>query len=122
MRSNVLKQLGIVFQFDKMISHDFTKADWLASEHLFLHSNQADKAREYLWMIIAPVDDAEVSSQQGRDVVAKETQAIVKEFYDLGGRELEQVAAVKLRPFATHISVESYLEPRPNRSTREGPK
>jgi hypothetical protein len=50
MRSNVLKHLGIVFQFDKTISHGFTKADWLASEHFLLHSNQADKAREYLWI------------------------------------------------------------------------
>ena len=80
-----------------------------SSEHLLLRSTQDDKDGNYLWMITAKVDDAKVATDEARQAVIREAEDKVQEFFDLGSTE-ESIAGVKLRPFATHTSVATYLE------------
>jgi hypothetical protein len=112
MREKVLSDFGIVFQIDKRISHDFTRAAWANAEHILFRSNQDGKDREYVWMIMANAADEKVHTEEARHAVAEEAQDIAQEFFDLGGRERNDIAAVKLRPWATHLSFESFLEMR----------
>jgi hypothetical protein len=108
-RKEIFPGLHVVIQVDKTISHHFTAAAWLASRHMLLRNTGDDADGNYLWVIVADVDDDKVSTPEGRAMVGKEAQATAQEFFDTGSNEAS-VAAVKLTPFATRTSFETFLE------------
>jgi len=84
-RSDVFPGLSVVFQVDKTLSHGLTKIDWLSSEHLLLRPGpQTDSGATYLWMISAPVADAQLSTVEGRRAVEEEALDKAQSFFDLG--------------------------------------
>jgi hypothetical protein len=108
-QTEVFPGLSIVFQVDKTLSHGFTKIDWLSSEHLLLRPGaQTDSNATYLWMISAPVDEAELSTEEGRRAVEEEAVAKAQNFFELGSTE-DTVASVKLKPFAAWVSLQTYI-------------
>ena len=108
-RSDVFPGLSVVFQVDKTLSHGLTKIDWLSSEHLLLRPGpQTDSGATYLWMISAPVADAQVSTVEGRRAVEEEALEKAQGFFELGSIE-DTVASVKLKPFAAWVSVQTYI-------------
>lgn len=109
-RSDIFPGLQIVPSVDKMISHDFTKISWMAGEHMLVRgAEQAAGNRVYLWIITAPVDDSELTTDDGRRAVESELAEIGDEFFSLGSTQ-ETVAAQKMAPFATRSSFDTYLE------------
>lgn len=109
-RSDVFPGLSIVPQVDKMISHEFTKISWLASEHVLIRgANQTAGDRTYLWIITAPVDDSELATDDGMRAVESELAEIGDEFFSLGSTKAT-IAAQKMAPFATRSSLDTYLE------------
>ena len=108
-RSDVFPGLSVVFQVDKTLSHGLTKIDWLSSEHLLLRPGpQTDSGATYLWMISAPVADAQLSTVEGRRAVEEEALEKAQGFFELGSIE-DTVASVKLKPFAAWVSVQTYI-------------
>jgi hypothetical protein len=109
-RSDVFPGLSIVPQVDKMISHDFTKISWLASEHVLIRgTEQAARNKTYLWIITAPVDDSELATNDGMRAVESELAEIGDEFFSLGTAQ-EPSAAKRMATFATRSSLDTYLE------------
>jgi len=109
-QSEVFPGLRVVIQVDKTISHGFTKINWLDSEHLLLRPGpQTDSNATYLWMITAPVDEDELSTEDGRHAVEQEAIDKSQNFVELGSAE-DTVASVKLKPFATWVSLQTYIE------------
>jgi hypothetical protein len=109
-RKEVFPGLGVVIHgADKSFSHGLTAAHWLASRHMLLRNTGDDAGGNYLWVIVADVDDEQVSTPEGRAAVGKEVQAKAQEFFD-SGSGLASIASVKLTPFATRTSFETFLE------------
>jgi hypothetical protein len=107
--SELFPGLRVVFQVDKTLSRGLTKIDWLSSEHLLLRPGpQTDSAATYLWVISAPVADAQLSTLEGRRAVEEEAMDKAQSFFELGSTE-DTIASVKLKPFAEWVSLQTYL-------------
>jgi hypothetical protein len=76
---------------------------------LLRSATQTDSNATYLWMITAPVEESELSTPERRRAVEDEAHHIAQEFFDTGSSE-ETIASVKLKPFATRVSLETYIE------------
>ena len=113
-RSEVFPGLGIVFQLNKMMSHDFTKISWVEGENVLTRdTGQTAGSRVYLWTITAPVDDSRLATDEGRQAVESELAKIGDSFFSMGmdtEGSIETSAAHKLTPFATRSSFDTYLE------------
>jgi hypothetical protein len=108
-QSDVFPGLSNVFEADKTLSRGLTKIDWLSSEHVLLRPGpQTDSGAPYLWMISAPVADAQLSTAQGRRAVEEEAMDKAQNFFELGSTE-DTIASVKLKPFAAWVSLQTYI-------------
>jgi hypothetical protein len=109
-QADVFPGLDIVFTVDKMMSHGYTKINWLGCEHRLLRPDpQTDSSAAYLWMIVAAVDDSELTTDEGLRAVQQEAMDTAQEFFDTGGPP-DTVASVKLKSFASWVSLATYIE------------
>lgn len=60
-------------------------------------------------MIVAAVDDSELTTDKGWRAVQQEAMDNAQEFFDTGGSP-DSVASVKLKPFASWVSLATYIE------------
>jgi hypothetical protein len=109
MNTKVFSGLGMVIQLDKTITHDFTLAGWGSSEHTLLRSGGDDADGTYLWMIVAPIANDKVSTEEGRVAAGREAQAKAANFFEVG-RDEPSIAAIKIAPFATRTSLTTFVE------------
>jgi hypothetical protein len=106
-QSELFPGLNAVFAHNKMITHNATKIAWLQSDHLLLRMPGSDPST-YLWMIVAPIN-GELSNDERLREVEREASDIAEQFFDRR-TVAEDIAAKMLKPFATRISLETFIE------------